>query len=723
MNKSVLTSLALSAMTLASSAQEDVTEKYIKNPSFEVNYLTYWKSQNMKMQNNASFEKSGGAYVEKWVSKGSKVGTGSITQTLTRLPQGKYTLKATAQNIQQDKPETAQTGAAIFAGDASTLVSTAGEYSVDFTHLHGDITIGFSLKNASGNYACVDNFQLFRNGDAYEGAQADDDALYLKERDSLATLYAEASGATPDVTTSDYIAIGATFALGRSTIKNNGAIIAERGYCFSETNTEPTVLDDKSTYYWSHEGYIYVIEPLKPQTFYWVRPYVITKDNVVAYGEPKYIATLPKPNCTWSYGYEGDDEQDARIIQAVSNGIQNYNDCSAIRGFNLGAHYSYGAGAGNGTADCSYGGYMRISQNSTYQRTGTVQHEFAHGVGVGTRKIAWGSAEIGSYDYTELHNWEWFGRRANDLARFMETSKEVQVVGDGTHSWAQNINGRTNKLINYGINGANEDDNSQILYRSNAMMIEAMLEDGLCPTDNYHVGVPAYTYMYHPEKKYYLMCKDAERGLGEGLLYMQSGTKAAWNYFLGKEAVSDSAAWYIEYVPSQGYYMFKNAASGKYLTHAATASYMGMKTTSKPGATEYFQLIPDRKDITIGESTDKITTHGYWLTWYSSDKKAMGAKAFGKVTGYGTAEQAKLDFSNSATTQQWIIISEDELETYKAAYISTGIGHIYAGETTADGEKTVTGIYTVDGIRLEKTARGMNIIKYSDGSSKVIRVK
>ena len=158
MNKSVLTSLALSAMTLVASAQEDVTEKYIKNPSFEVNYLTYWKSQNMKMQNNASFEKSGGAYVEKWVSKGSKVGTGSITQTLTRLPQGKYTLKATAQNIQQDKPETAQTGAAIFAGDASTVVSTAGEYSVDFTHLHGDITIGFSLNNASGNYACVDNF-------------------------------------------------------------------------------------------------------------------------------------------------------------------------------------------------------------------------------------------------------------------------------------------------------------------------------------------------------------------------------------------------------------------------------------------------------------------------------------------------------------------------------------------------------------------------------------
>lgn len=723
MNKKLLTSFVLSTMTLAATAQEDVTEKYIKNPDFEVNYLTYWTNQNMQMQNNTSFEKHCAVYVEKWVSKGSNVGTGSITQKLARLPQGKYTLKATAQNIQQGSPSAAQKGAVVFAGEAETTVTTSGEYSVDFTHLHGDITIGFRLKNATGNYACVDNFQLFRNGDAYEGAQADDDALYAKEIDELKTLYAEASGATPDVTTSDYIAIGATFALGRSTIKNNGAIIAERGYCFSETNPEPTVFDEVSTHYWSHEGYIYVIEPLKPQTFYWVRPYVITKDNVVAYGEPKYIATLPKPSCTWTYGYEGDDEQNARIVQAVSNGIQNYNDCSAIKGFNLGAHYSYGSGAGGGTADCSYGGYMRISQNSTYQRTGTVQHEFAHGVGVGTRKAAWGYAEVGAYDYSELHSWEWFGRRANDLARFIENSEEVQVVGDVTHSWAQNTNDRTNKLINYGINGAQEDDNSQILYRCNAMMIEAMCEDGLNPTNSYNVGIPAYTYMYNPEKKYYLMCKDKERGLGEGLLYMRGSTQAGWNYFLTREEVSDSAAWYIEYVPAQGYYTFKNAESGKYLTHSASASYVGLRTTSKPGATEYFQLMPDRKDITIGTPETQITTHGYWLTWNSGGNKAAGAKAFGKITGYGTIEQASLNFSNSADAQQWIIISEDELEAYKAAAVATGIGSIQAGESTLDGTKTVTGIYTVDGIRLQKTAKGMNIIRYSDGSSKVIRVK
>lgn len=722
MIKTITAGTLLAACALTSFAQEDVTAKYIKNADFEVNYLTYWKNTGMQMQNNASFPKSGGVYVEKWTSKGSKVGTGSLTQQILRLPQGKYTLKAIAQNIQQDSPDKAQTGAEIFAGDSTAAVTTQGEYSLDFTHLHGDITIGFRLKNASGNYACIDHFQLFRNGDAYEGAQADDEAKYAEEEQELRELYANATGNVPTVTGSDYIAIGSTFALGRSTITSNGSIIKEKGYCYSTTNAEPTVFDSKSTYYWSHEGAIYVIEPLEPQTTYWVRPYVITKDNVVAYGEPKFISTLPKPSCTWTYGKEGSDEQNARIVQAVSNGIQNYNDCSAIKGFNLSAHYVYGAGAGSGTADCSYGGYMRISQSSSYQRTGTVQHEFAHGVGVGTRKISYGMAEIGSYDYSELHNWSWFGRRANDLAQFIENSKEVQVVGDGTHSWVSNLNGRTNTLINYGINGAHEDDNSQILYRCNAMMIEAMCEDGLCPTYSYSSGIPAYTCMYTPGKKYYLMNKSQDGGLGDGLIYQRDSRSAGWKPFITDDAITDDAAWYIEYQPASGCYAFRNAASDKYLTHNATASSISMKTTSKPSATEMFQLIPDRTDVTVGAGNATITTHGYWFVWNANGCKAMRAKNFSNLTHYGQVAQESLNFKTAAAEQQWIIISEDEIGKYKDAAIATGIGCIKVNEATSDGN-TVTGIYNASGVKASQTQSGMNIIKYSDGTSKKIFVK
>ena len=95
-------------------AQTNVTDKYIKNADFEVNYLTYWTASSIVMQNNAAFEKHGGVYVQKWVEKGNKVGSGYIQQEIKNLPQGNYTLKVKAQNIQQGSPETAQTGAVIF---------------------------------------------------------------------------------------------------------------------------------------------------------------------------------------------------------------------------------------------------------------------------------------------------------------------------------------------------------------------------------------------------------------------------------------------------------------------------------------------------------------------------------------------------------------------------------------------------------------------------------
>ena len=714
MKKLLLTNF-LMLLGLCIYAQTDVSAQYIKNPDFEINYLTYWTVSGMQMQNNASFAKHGGVYVEKWVDKGRSVGTASITQELKNLPQGKYTLKVKAQNIQQNSPTTPQTGAVIFAGESTTTVTTQGEYTVDFTHLHGSITIGFKLNNASGNYCCCDNFRLYRNGDAYEGAALEDARLYEEERAALAELYANASGATPVVKGNDYIAIGGVFALGRFTVTNNGATIKERGYCFSKSNPDPTVMDDVATYTYSHEGLIHVIEPLEPETFYWIRPYVITQNNVVAYGEPKYIATLPKATCTWTYGYEGDDEQDARIVQAINNGIVNYNECTAIKSFNLSGHYTWGAGAGGGTAQCSYGGYMDISQAVAYQRTGTVQHEFAHGVGVGTRKIGYGFAAIGCWDNTDVHNWQWKGRRANDLARFMENSKEVEVVGDGTHGWAQNTNGRTNKLIDYGINGANEDNNTQLLYRANAMLVEAFHEDGLNATRNYPHGTPCYSYIYNPTKKYYLMNKDAERGLGEGLLYQRSNSDVAWKPLLTGAVVEDNAAWYIEYDPKTGLYSFKNVSSDRYITHTSGGLIELKALQAAPGNTEKFQLMPDRTDVTfqLAEKTKK--THGYWFIWDNAGAQALNANNFSNRKGSGSITPETFDYSDAATKQQWIILSEDELAEYQEKAIATDIQDIETNNNNINSTNHVVGIYTTNGVEVKELQKGINIVKYSSG--------
>jgi len=719
MKKILLTNI-LMFLGLCVYAQTDVSNLYIKNPDFEINYLTYWNVSGMQMQNNPSFAKHGGVYVEKWVSKGSKVGSASITQELKNLPQGQYTLKVVAQNIQQDSPTAAQTGAVIFAGDNTTTVTTAGEYSVDFTHKHGNITIGFRLTNASGNYCCCDNFRLYRNGDAYEGAAEDDARLYEVERAALAELYANASGATPVVKGNDYIAIGGAFALGRFDVTNNRATIIERGYCFSKSNPEPTVMDSVSTYTYSHEGFIYVIEPLEPETFYWVRPYVITRDHVVAYGEPKYIATLPKATCTWTYGYEGDDEQNARIVQAINNGIVNYNECTAIKGFNLSGYYAWGVGDQGGTAQCSYGGSMGISQTIAYQRTGTVQHEFAHGVGVGTRRISYGFDAIGCWDNTDVHNWQWKGRRANDLVRFMENTSEIEVVGDAVHGWAKNTNGRTNTLINYGINGAHEDNNTQLLYRANAMMVEAFHEDGLNATWSYKSGTPCYSYMYYPTKKYYLMNKDAERGLGESLLYQRS-SNISWKPLLTGDIVNDDAAWYIEYDPRDGLYSFKNVSSSKYITHTS-GGLMEMKTLqTAPSSTEKFQLMPDRTDVTITIGGKAKKTHGYWFIWDNSGIKSMSADAFLNRRGYGAISPAEFDYSDTATKQQWIILSEDEMADYQA--IATDIQDIEANDNTANGKNGIVGIYTVGGVELKEMQKGVNIVQYSNGQVKKIVVE
>ena len=269
----------------------------------------------------------------------------------------------------------------------------------------------------------------------------------------------------------------------------------------------------------------------------------------------------------------------------------------------------------------------------------------------------------------------------------------------------------------YGINGANEDNNTQLLYRANAMLVEAFHEDGLNATRNYPHGTPCYSYIYNPTKKYYLMNKDAERGLGEGLLYQRSNSDVAWKPLLTGAVVEDNAAWYIEYDPKTGLYSFKNVSSDKYITHTSGGLIELKALQAAPGNTEKFQLMPDRTDVTfqLAEKTKK--THGYWFIWGESSFKSMSAASFSNRRGYGSIPQEAFDFSDKATKQQWIILSEDELAAYQQKAIETSISAV----NTSD--ETIVGIYTMDGILLNALQQGFNIIKYSNGQVKKIFVE
>ena len=155
-------------------AQTDCTS-YITNPSFEQG-TDGWEHKGMSAQGNDVFSiKAGTTYMERWTGRGGAVGSAKLSQKLHNLPPGNYELKAAAQNIQEDTPNQAQTGAWIFAETLKrlalpaqlkkTTVAVRDNYTVAFNFVSGNVNIGFEAKDASGNWIAVDNFRLTRVGD------------------------------------------------------------------------------------------------------------------------------------------------------------------------------------------------------------------------------------------------------------------------------------------------------------------------------------------------------------------------------------------------------------------------------------------------------------------------------------------------------------------------------------------------------------------------------
>lgn len=219
------------------------------------------------------------------------------------------------------------------------------------------------------------------------------------------------------------------------------------------------------------------------------------------------------------------------------------------------------------------------------------------------------------------------------------------------------------------------------------------------------------------------MSKDSERGLGESILYQHGASNVYWAPRLNSnEQISDEAAWLIDYNPLTGNYYFKNAASGNYLSHTDTA--VNLKNTSKPGAAEQFQLMPDRTDVTIKTSAADVTTHGYWFCWGNgSSNKSMIANAFSNTLGYGKVVGGSFDFSDNATKQQWIIISEDELSLYNATPVASSISNVEVTDYSTTQSNTINAVYNTNGTRLSGTKKGLNIIRYNDGTTKKLFVK
>ncbi len=805
---------------LVSGARAD-DQEYVLNNSFE-DGTTSWTCDGLSSQSNTAFtKKDGSKYMEKWVSQGNKVGSASISQTVT-LPNGVYKLTVAAQNLNQSSTSSKCAGARIYAGNSETAVYTPADYSVEFVNLTGKVVVGFEAVDATGNWLAVDNFRLTLVGEitediiteevqrlVSEGESLQAQMMYKAEATSLATAIAAmktitassteteiasaveaidaaiesakvaiadykalqtaidgvqeyydatkngadalkaeidkaqtlvkndgatkaeldeeidaldkallafnianataGTGTAPRVTTTNpYVATGATEALVRAGM--TGSNILERGVCWS-TEHNPTVLDNRSTKSFSLNGTIYHIQGMEPATVYYVRPYVMNKTYTVAYGDEIKVVTHPAGGCTWSWNEGAPDEAaNTRCRNAIKETIDYFNEWTGIKGFHLTGNY----GSGTPTADCSYGGWMRIGPNSAYQAIGTVLHETGHGVGVGTHWVWYNCSDTRS----NTTYGKWLGRAATEVYQFLENkyTDEYYFQGDKTHGWGSNAS------YDWLVNGADKDKHSELQYIGGMCIMYGLFLDGLCPTSNHKNGIAGYTYNFDDAKKYYIMCKSDERGLGDGLLF-QKGVLAAWKpYFSTGTEVNDSAAWYLEFNPSSGYYSFRNAATGKYLTRSSTVASMSTKATKSPSNSEMFQLMPDRTDVTVGTGDETVTTHGYWLTWYDNGNKAMEADGLSETTGRGMAKQTAFNFSDSATSQQWIIISEDDLDAYRKAAIPTGIKDT-GTDGSSSGQAKIAGVYSIDGTRKTGTTKGLNIIRYTDGSASKVYIR
>lgn len=701
----------------------DMTSMIVNN-SFEEGFEG-WAQSGMQTQSNSDFtRKEGKLYAEKWVSNGTFVGNAYVTQTIKDpLPKGIYILKANAHNTQGGVSN--QQGAFLVSNNDSVEVSESKEYALQFTLLEEQLMIGYRMTQATGNWVAVDNFRLYyaaatmsdykkemqkrmdygyelTNGNIGTECQSQlSDVLqkaeqWLKQPD-LSTLSSlaqqlrtatekaqnslakadfrekieNATGPKPVVTTDPRSARGATMAFGRATFE--GSNIMEKGFCWS-TEKNPTVLDNRSSLSYSNNGEIFVMDNLQPATLYYIRPYAITYDYAVGYGDAIRICTLPMGGVTWSYNNGGSAEENERINNAVGDAVTIWNHLTSIQGLHLTVNY----GASTPTADCSYGGWMRVGPNASYQRTGTIQHEMCHAAGVGTTE-RWYNSAIYRQETTKGY---WLGERTDQVVRFLENDDVSQLRGDNTHFWP------------YGINGAHEDNGTRMLYYANALIIQALGEDYLPPI-NGAFATPAYTFAQEEEESYYLLSAEANQPT---LLQMTADGKIGLQTTDWRNALKDPAyAWNVRFDPSTQMYELRNVGRQSAISHYNT------QVQSEAKSSYQLQMLGSRDKVT----TNDLNLKSYWIIFADGSNHPLTLTASGN-----TVTAATFDHQNSATAQRWVLLSQKELRilagepTEKKEQTAPRHWMVYGGKGTLSFQTTDQGawmeIYTLSGERVDR---------------------
>ena len=491
-----------------------------------------------------------------------------------------------------------------------------------------------SSTNKEAYQAAIDTAQSVYNDIMTTDDEAEKAISALKEASfAFKIISNEGNGQAPVVTTDPRYIRGATWAFGRSTV--DGKDIIEEGFCWSE-QPNPKVTDNRTTSYLNQAGKIYWLRELKPATVYYIRAYAINKDYAVGYGDVLKIVTVPKGKIGHWYNNGGDEETNDRINYAINTAMDYYwNNLSSIHGFGISVTYS----PGTPTADCGYGGGMRVGANSAYQQVGTIMHEALHGIGVGTHGMWWNS------DIRPQNIWK--GDRVTEAIRFWDNNTTGELYGDDMHMWP------------YGCNGAQEDTHSDNLYCMMGILAQALNEDGLPGSGEIGYALPYYSFNHEDSVKYYIKNEDEKYGLRSAFLVETSTHQLQWQEMTTEEAMkNDAAAWYLSFTPSNQYYQLKNAASGYYMTYSA-----GFKTANhaNPITTDNFHLMRGRVDVS--------GLRGYYIIHpeSSSNPPVLAATTGGKTA------TSSWNISKTATTQRWLILTADEVENLENGNLDLSI--------------------------------------------------
>ena len=384
---------------------------------------------------------------------------------------------------------------------------------------------------------------------------------------------------------------------------------------------------------------VFRMENLTPATIYYVRAYALTKEYQAAYGDVVKIATLPQGSVSYWYNNGGGEEENYRINSALAECQWMYNNVANIQGFGISCSY----GSGTPTADCSYGGSMRVGPSYSYQQTGTILHETNHGVGVGT---TWEWYSNGNLRENTTHG-RWLGPRATEMIRFLQNDAAAFMTGDGTHMWGSTTSSMGMK--SYGINGANEDSYSpadQLLYWGNIFLTHALHQDGLPCSGTVGFATPAFVFPQQDNVKYYIKSEVDEYGMTTFLGHTATGNLKNIVATTSEALADDNLAWYISYNPKTCYYTFQNVGSGKYIGLNAGS----IKTMSTATA---FHLFPSPEEHTLGDFQQK----SYWIT---ANKGSYALKA-------GASSCSTTSFNNNAETsnQRWFFLTSENLQGYE----------------------------------------------------------